>query len=240
MLSQNSTPAAPPTSASECLACAVLNAPCGHDHTPEAGEGAGEGDQRPCTCRPDDNPPQPCAQKYALSECKGGDQQTGRSKITILSNGRLVTDDQRESVEICKPPKATDAGPSGSPRGNCGDAPNPPVHCSPRERVKPVNNEQQTAEQWAIETWESMWSASRFSWQFVMSKLIKPLAQRCDKAEQSVSIWQDRYNSAMYARTSEKLARLRAEKELEELKALYSVTESSSQQPTNQNENETA
>lgn len=26
-------------------------------------------DTRPCTCHPDDNPPVPCAKKYALSEC---------------------------------------------------------------------------------------------------------------------------------------------------------------------------
>lgn len=25
---------------------------------------------RPCTCHPDDSPPNPCAEKYALSECK--------------------------------------------------------------------------------------------------------------------------------------------------------------------------
>ncbi len=25
---------------------------------------------KPCTCHPDDNPPHPCAQKYALSECR--------------------------------------------------------------------------------------------------------------------------------------------------------------------------
>lgn len=25
---------------------------------------------RPCTCHPDDNPPQPCPKKYALSECR--------------------------------------------------------------------------------------------------------------------------------------------------------------------------
>lgn len=25
---------------------------------------------KPCTCHPDDNPPVPCAQKYALSECR--------------------------------------------------------------------------------------------------------------------------------------------------------------------------
>ena len=27
-------------------------------------------DERPCTCHPDDNPPVPCPQKYALSECR--------------------------------------------------------------------------------------------------------------------------------------------------------------------------
>lgn len=26
-------------------------------------------DARPCTCHPDDNPPQPCAKQYALGEC---------------------------------------------------------------------------------------------------------------------------------------------------------------------------
>ena len=26
--------------------------------------------KRPCTCSPDDNPPTPCAEKYALSECE--------------------------------------------------------------------------------------------------------------------------------------------------------------------------
>lgn len=25
---------------------------------------------RPCTCHPDDNPPRPCPQRYALSECR--------------------------------------------------------------------------------------------------------------------------------------------------------------------------
>ena len=26
--------------------------------------------ERPCTCHPDDNPPNPCAKKYALGECR--------------------------------------------------------------------------------------------------------------------------------------------------------------------------
>lgn len=29
---------------------------------------------RPCTCHPDDNPPVPCPQKFALSECKAATQ----------------------------------------------------------------------------------------------------------------------------------------------------------------------
>ena len=31
-------------------------------------------EQRPCTCHPDDNPPVPCARKYALSECREAPQ----------------------------------------------------------------------------------------------------------------------------------------------------------------------
>lgn len=34
-------------------------------------------DGRPCTCRPDDNPPQPCAQKYSLTECREAATQAG-------------------------------------------------------------------------------------------------------------------------------------------------------------------
>lgn len=30
---------------------------------------------RPCTCHPDDNPPVPCPQRYALSECRKAAQQ---------------------------------------------------------------------------------------------------------------------------------------------------------------------
>lgn len=32
--------------------------------------GHGRPSERPCTCHPDDNPPQPCAKRYALTECK--------------------------------------------------------------------------------------------------------------------------------------------------------------------------
>jgi hypothetical protein len=34
---------------------------------------------RKCTCHPDDNPPVPCAKKYALSECRTSAQVEGRS-----------------------------------------------------------------------------------------------------------------------------------------------------------------
>ena len=27
-------------------------------------------DDRPCTCHPEDNPPQPCVKRYALADCK--------------------------------------------------------------------------------------------------------------------------------------------------------------------------
>lgn len=33
-------------------------------------------EQRPCTCHPDDNPPVPCAQKYALNECRAASEPT--------------------------------------------------------------------------------------------------------------------------------------------------------------------
>ena len=26
--------------------------------------------RRPCTCHPDDNPPSPCAEQYAIEECR--------------------------------------------------------------------------------------------------------------------------------------------------------------------------
>ena len=32
--------------------------------------------RRQCTCHPDDNPPVPCAQKYALSECRAASEPT--------------------------------------------------------------------------------------------------------------------------------------------------------------------
>lgn len=40
----------------------------GHSHL--TNEGRLRLTARPCTCHPDDNPPRPCPQKYALSECR--------------------------------------------------------------------------------------------------------------------------------------------------------------------------
>ena len=37
------------------------------------------GDSRPCTCHPDDNPPVPCAEKYAYTECVTDEQERVRS-----------------------------------------------------------------------------------------------------------------------------------------------------------------
>lgn len=41
----------------------------------------------------------------------------------------------------------------------------------------------QSAEEWAKATWDTMWKSVNFSWTEVMSKLIEPLARRCDEAE---------------------------------------------------------
>jgi hypothetical protein len=37
---------------------------------------------RPCTCHPDDNPPVPCAQKYALSECRAASGEPKREPLS--------------------------------------------------------------------------------------------------------------------------------------------------------------
>lgn len=36
---------------------------------------------RPCTCHPDDNPPVPCAKRYALTECKAAAYESLRSRL---------------------------------------------------------------------------------------------------------------------------------------------------------------
>jgi hypothetical protein len=55
--------------------------------TPSAGAGGSVGD-RPCTCHPDDNPPNPCAKKYALSDCRAVQAQdaapVGQKPLTVV------------------------------------------------------------------------------------------------------------------------------------------------------------
>lgn len=36
---------------------------------------------KPCTCHPDDNPPVPCAQKYALTDCLRSELATLRRRV---------------------------------------------------------------------------------------------------------------------------------------------------------------
>ena len=49
---------------------------------------SGQARERSCTCNPDDNPPVPCAQKYALSECKPGD--INGELLAALKTARFV------------------------------------------------------------------------------------------------------------------------------------------------------
>jgi hypothetical protein len=45
-------------------------------------------DEQSCTCHPDDNPPKPCAKKYAYSECvaASGDEALMRLALEALEN----------------------------------------------------------------------------------------------------------------------------------------------------------
>lgn len=49
---------------------------------------------RPCTCHPDDNPPVPCPQKFALSECRASLPPSGDTSAQLAeylaSGARLV------------------------------------------------------------------------------------------------------------------------------------------------------
>jgi hypothetical protein len=44
------------------------------------------GIERPCTCHPDDNPPVPCAQKYALNECKAAVREPTEAQIVAATD----------------------------------------------------------------------------------------------------------------------------------------------------------
>ena len=48
---------------------------------PAAPQAGPKREPRPCTCHPDDNPPVPCAQKYALNECRATRSGPGEAQI---------------------------------------------------------------------------------------------------------------------------------------------------------------
>lgn len=60
-------------------------------------------ENRPCTCHPDDNPPQPCAQRYALTECKALAQpETAAEPVAWLNrhHAAMVTQDHATAVAM--------------------------------------------------------------------------------------------------------------------------------------------
>ena len=60
-------------------------------------------ENRPCTCHPDDNPPQPCAQRYALTECKALAQpETTAEPVAWLNRYRaaIVTQNRETAVAM--------------------------------------------------------------------------------------------------------------------------------------------
>ena len=48
------------------------------------------GIERPCTCHPDDNPPVPCTQKYALSECRAASGEPTEAQIEAVEDVLLA------------------------------------------------------------------------------------------------------------------------------------------------------
>jgi hypothetical protein len=58
---------------------------------------------RSCTCHPDDNPPRPCPQKYALSECRAATQ-----SVADAQDAPALTDEQID--DICKDIYGSDHG----------------------------------------------------------------------------------------------------------------------------------
>jgi hypothetical protein len=76
--------------------------------------GLRESEPLPCTCHPDDNPPVPCAQKYALSQClltepqarATADAELLAEAVRLLEPfGRLSDRLPNEGVlvEVCRP-----------------------------------------------------------------------------------------------------------------------------------------
>lgn len=82
----------------------------------ETGTGA-----RPCTCHPDDNPPVPCARRYALAECLQADQQQPAANLLgeLCANCAEPLGIHNERTDLCpggvtkfkrKPAADADAG----------------------------------------------------------------------------------------------------------------------------------
>lgn len=60
-----------------------------HEDTDAMGMERQRDEGRPCTCHPDDSPPSPCAEKFALSECRATTQpaeQSGARLPTVAPN----------------------------------------------------------------------------------------------------------------------------------------------------------
>lgn len=71
---------------------------------------------RPCTCHPDDNPPVPCTEKYALTECRKvrcrwTDYKTGWT-FWIDESGKLCRRNYEMSIDVCREEKIRDYVPS--------------------------------------------------------------------------------------------------------------------------------
>ncbi len=61
--------------------------------------------KRPCTCHPDDNPPVPCVQQYALSECLSAHELRQRLDalgVAIADAGYTWTEAMRSAYEGTK------------------------------------------------------------------------------------------------------------------------------------------
>lgn len=56
---------------------------------------------RPCTCHPDDNPPVPCPQKFALSECKAAPEPVAWMVYTKDGKSVFVTDNPTDIPAEC-------------------------------------------------------------------------------------------------------------------------------------------
>ncbi|MCO6444553.1 MAG: hypothetical protein J5J04_10775, partial [Anaerolineae bacterium] len=56
--------------------------------------------ERPCTCHPDDNPPVPCARKYALNECRAASEPTEAQRELTPAESDVLDSALRKSVKV--------------------------------------------------------------------------------------------------------------------------------------------